>query len=1232
MKISKKVLCLLISVLMVASVAVFPASAANITNKKRIKGEYVEGEVIVVLNDNAPDSYSVKSKAAQSYGKEISLEKSFKIDANGGDGVRMAFVKSDKLSTEQIIKSLKNKKSVKYAFPNYKKKVSAITKDTYSNYQWALENTGQNGGTEGADINPEALWDKADNAVDEAVVAVIDTGIDLEHEDLKDVIWTNPYGSKLVGKHGYDFTITTGNGEPKDDNGHGTHVSGIIAGVGDNRKGISGVNKKNVKIMALKAFNSSGAGSGFAEISSYDYIARAAKLGANICAVNCSFGGTGDVEEKKAYDEIYDELGASGIITVVSAGNEFENMDALDPEWYEEGDYLLPAMSDSKYCVTVGASDENDELTIFSNYSEKYVDVAAPGNDILSCFNENCFNPSIYSEAKRADLSAYFQDYDNYTDGDFGGITVSDKEAKDSETSHDATVALSDNHFGDSGKSISVTFNDGLEKGDVEGPFYLLEIPFTLDTEDEPYTISFMGSCTSKQLSGYFVDVPADYGHYFDTRTVFEEYELYPSKGTWDHYNYKVDPEKATNYKKSTNRKLQFYFSPDKGDVLYIDDLAISVQGANEDEFGKYDFMSGTSMATPYVAGAVALVSNCYPEAKALDVKNMVCNTGRVSEALRGKVHDARSLSLDNTEKVPPIISSVGFSKDGKNIEISGTMNDASTVTVNGESVTPISIDEGKAVIPDNGYNTNKIKIELTNVYGTGSCDAFLSNKRKFPITKKVVGEPANTYDLIPVSAGDNAYFVNSESGIVEKLSYKIASDKYVYETVGMINLTGFSKDKSAYEITSAVYSGGKIYFTAMNAIESKYAAIIGYDTAFAYYDLSKKKTVFICEIPNVPVSGMSLAAYNNKFYIIGGYDLDEHSFLDSVYKYNSSTKSFYKLGTNLPEPRAYAQYIVYGNKLVGVYGGTASGEMPSPIIFDGTSWKKSDRTFDSEDKTVIDRTTDGDEIYAYKGNVGIGEKGIFCNGSYIYGIGDTFTYNPESDKVTPSAYSATNSLSEDKIFGTTIAGCFIGFTADEEVIPDDDDDETIYVRSKASSAVLFDDDDDDIDIPVKTAYLLPLKNTASDPAKQTYISLKKSSVGLYVSGTYNTDAKIRNSKGKTTYKSSSSKVAKVSSNGVVTALKKGTAKITVKNNGVERKLTVTVKNPYLNASKKKLKKGKSFKLKITGKIGKARFVSSDKAVATVTSGGKVTAKSKGTATISVTTNGIKLKCKVIVK
>lgn len=148
----------------------------------------------------------------------------------------------------------------------------------------------------------------------------------------------------------------------------------------------------------------------------------------------------------------------------------------------------------------------------------------------------------------------------------------------------------------------------------------------------------------------------------------------------------------------------------------------------------------------------------------------------------------------------------------------------------------------------------------------------------------------------------------------------------------------------------------------------------------------------------------------------------------------------------------------------------------------------------------------------------------------------------------------------------------------------------------------------------------------------KTTVKISPAKKTIYVGKSFTIKADVENGKGVTSFKSSAPKVASVDSKGKVTGLKKGTASITVINNGVSKVCKVTVKNPKLFKSKKTIKKGKTFKIKIIGKSGKVKFKSSNKKVAAVSKTGKIKAKKKGKATITVTVGKIKLKFKVKVK
>ena len=134
----------------------------------------------IKIKDNVVKTYTVASKNEDS----ITLS--------------MSLVKSDKYNTEELIKILKKNDWVVSVEPNYIIKANSITNDTYADYQWGLENNGQNAGTEGFDINPIVTTSE-----NEKVIAIIDSGVDYTHPDLANVMWHNPYSEEeLPGIYG----------------------------------------------------------------------------------------------------------------------------------------------------------------------------------------------------------------------------------------------------------------------------------------------------------------------------------------------------------------------------------------------------------------------------------------------------------------------------------------------------------------------------------------------------------------------------------------------------------------------------------------------------------------------------------------------------------------------------------------------------------------------------------------------------------------------------------------------------------------------------------------------------------------------------------------------------------------------------------------------------------------------------------------------------------------------
>jgi len=280
------------------------------------------------------------------------------------------------LAVAQALQTFNRTAGIIYAEPDYVVNAVAIPDDALFDELWGMHNTGQTGGTSGADIDAPEAWE-INTGSRQVVVAVIDTGVDYTHPDLTNNIWTNPGeipgngldddGNGFVDDvHGYDFV--NGDGDPMDDHFHGTHVSGTIGAEGNNGIGVAGVCWKT-SIMALKFLDAGGSGNTADAIAAIEY---ATLMGARV--MNNSWGGGGYEQSLK---DAIDAAGAANIVFVAAAGNDFGNDNDVTP--------LYPAGYDSTNILSVMATDHDDLRSDFSNFGLTTVDLAGPGTDVLSC-------------------------------------------------------------------------------------------------------------------------------------------------------------------------------------------------------------------------------------------------------------------------------------------------------------------------------------------------------------------------------------------------------------------------------------------------------------------------------------------------------------------------------------------------------------------------------------------------------------------------------------------------------------------------------------------------------------------------------------------------------------------------------------------------------------------------------------------------------------------------------
>ena len=295
--------------------------------------------------------------------------------------INSALHRIEGLTVEEAIARYGTHPKVEYIEPNYIFEMDEIPNDPRFSELWGMLNTGQTGGTAGADIMATNAWDVFTGS-SQVVVGVIDTGVDYLHPDLAANIYSNP--GEIPGNgidddnngfvddtRGWDFI--NGDNDPMDDNGHGSHVSGTIGGRGNNGIGVAGVNW-NVRIMPLKFLSAGGSGSSADAVSCIEY---ATMMGAKL--TSNSWGGGGF--SQALYDAIQDAQTA-GSLFIAAAGNSSSNTD-VSPHY--------PSSYDLDNIIAVAATDHNDNLASFSSYGATTVDIAAPGVDILSSVPGNAY-------------------------------------------------------------------------------------------------------------------------------------------------------------------------------------------------------------------------------------------------------------------------------------------------------------------------------------------------------------------------------------------------------------------------------------------------------------------------------------------------------------------------------------------------------------------------------------------------------------------------------------------------------------------------------------------------------------------------------------------------------------------------------------------------------------------------------------------------------------------------
>jgi thermitase len=336
-------------VLAVAAALAAPAAGAAAAE--------LHSQRLVVRFDEGVSSSEAR-KAVERHGGRVAR----RVGAIAGAVVR---ARGD-LASNVLLRRLRDDARVRYAERDFLVAASAQPDDPLYAAQYGLEQPSS------ADVAAPLAWDQQTTC---SKLAVLDSGIDKDHPDLKPNVWVNDGEKKGNDKDDddngyvddyYGADIIDGKGSAIDENGHGTHVAGIIGAAGNNAIGVSGLCWRTT-IIAVKFLDARGRGGTADAVSAIQYAVR---RGAKI--VNCSFGSS---SKSEALHDAVRYAKDKGALLVVAAGNDGDDLERKP---------AYPASFTDGNILTVAASTATDGLAGFSNYGATSVDLAAPGDAILS--------------------------------------------------------------------------------------------------------------------------------------------------------------------------------------------------------------------------------------------------------------------------------------------------------------------------------------------------------------------------------------------------------------------------------------------------------------------------------------------------------------------------------------------------------------------------------------------------------------------------------------------------------------------------------------------------------------------------------------------------------------------------------------------------------------------------------------------------------------------------------
>jgi subtilisin family serine protease len=573
-------------------------------------GSYVPGEVLVQFKPAATSQARRAALSVQGHGLIANLEQ---------PGWAQVRVRPGQ-SVVEAIAAYQSDPSVEFAQPNYRYYATKAPSDAHYGTLWGLKNSAQpinkdltqpkpsdiyttsNPGTAGQDVNAEKAWEYITDC-SSVLVAVVDTGVNYDHEDLAANMWS----STAYPKHGKNFVVVKDQvptDDPMDLEGHGTHVAGTIGAVGNNGKGTTGVCWK-VQIMAVKVLGVGGGNTAWI-IAGVNF---AVENGAKV--INMSLGGGPEGEQlDELYRQSISNARAKDVVVIAGAGNDNLNNDT-------KPFYPCSFSLKEPNLVCVAGLDQKYLLYNRSNFGAESVAVGAPATNIVSAWAGTGGN--VFSSG-----SPYSNDWSKWTKS---STTSAWSEAIPPGFKN--TVLVNPLSYPD-GTYVSNT-NDkifgGFSIGDVTSAVFKFGIAGEIAAETYFRVGGSAGTGTT----------PSD--PFTSAANVLKEW----TDGSFGSVirNEEVDVTRCKNATCSLGYQLQSGSAQGKGMVVEYNYVSTITKDNTS-----YNTIAGTSMATPHVAGLAAMLRAYNPLFTWQDVVSAISAGGRDVADLVGKTKTGKAIDL----------------------------------------------------------------------------------------------------------------------------------------------------------------------------------------------------------------------------------------------------------------------------------------------------------------------------------------------------------------------------------------------------------------------------------------------------------------------------------------------------------------------------------------------------------------------------------------------------------